>query len=67
MERFNMLAGSQGQTARAIKLDEALAALPGLNNNARPIPSLFVVVSVTATWFREVLVHNAEASEYVTR
>ena len=46
MEGFNMLPRAEGQTARAIELYEALAVLPGLNNNAGPIPSLFVVVSV---------------------
>ena len=46
MERFKVLARAEGETARAIELDEALAVLPSLDYNACPIPSLFVVVSV---------------------
>ena len=47
MKRLNVLAGAKGQTEGAIKLNEALAVLPGLYNNACSIPSLFVVVSVS--------------------
>ena len=46
MERFNVLARPEGQPARAIELDQALAVLSGLDYNPCPIPSFFVVVSV---------------------